>query len=488
MMTELPVPQTLEEACVLLRVLWEEIVALRAENARLRAENARLQERVQVLEARLGQNSSNSSRPPSSDPPQAPPAAQRGPSGRRPGGQPGHQAHQRTLLPVEQVDAVVDHWPTVCGHCQRPLPADPALAVAEPVRHQVTELPPVRAEVTEHRLHRVRCPGCGEETRATLPDEVPAGAFGPRLQATVGVLAGRYRLSRREVVGVCEDVLGAPISVGSVDQLCQATAAALAAPMAELTAAVPAAAVAYADETAWHQAGKRRWLWVVVTALVTVFTVATSRGSRVIKGLLGEDFGGRLVSDRWSAYTWLPVEQRQVCWSHLKRDFQALVDWGGAARPVGKAGLELMDQVFDAWHQARADPAGRAQLVQTIDPIQRQFRTLLEAGTESRALKAAGLCRALLKVWPALWTFVTVPGVEPTNNAAERAIRPAVLWRRGSFGCQSDGGAQFVERLLSVAATCKQQQRSLLAYLTAVCAAAQRGQPTPSLLPLTQGS
>jgi transposase len=296
-------------------------------------------------------------------------------------------------------------------------------------------------------------------------------------------LSGRYRLSRREVADVCAEVLSVTVSVGSVDELCQATAAALAAPVADLHAAVQQAAVAHADETSWAQAGQRRWLWVVVTAGATVFTVASSRGSGVIKGLLGDAFAGILTSDRWSAYTWVAPGRRQVCWAHLKRDFQALVDGGGAARPVGAAASALLARLFDAWHQARDDPAARARVAETIQPIQAEFRVLLEAGRGNASPKAAGLCRALLKLWPALWTFVTVPGVEPTNNAAERALRPAVLWRRGSFGTQSEAGNAFVARLLSVAATCRQQERSLLDYLTAVCTAAQHGQTIPSLLP-----
>ena len=475
---EMPPPASWEEALTLLRALWEEA-------AELRQANARLTQRVEELEARLKQNSTNSSRPPSSDPPGTPAPPPRSPSGRRRGAQPGHPAHQRALVPPEQVDQVVAHWPARCQHCQAPLDAAPTWAVGEPVRHQVTELPPVRAEVIEHQLHRVRCPGCGGETRAKLPPEVPAGAFGPRLQAAVALLSGRYRLSRREVAAVCGDLLGAPLAVGSVDGLCRATAAALAEPVAELAAAIREAPTAHADETGWKQGGQCQWLWVVTTTLLTVFTVAASRGSGVIQGLLGKDFGGRLVSDRWSAYTWLPLEQRQVCWAHLRRDFEALLSWGPSAAELGLALLTLTDQIFDAWYQARdpADPASRQQLSATIGPLQQEMRALLEAGQHQRAAKAAGLSRSLLKIWPALWTFVQVPGVEPTNNAAERALRPAVLWRKGSFGTQSDGGNQFVACLLSVAATCRQQQRPLLTYLTAVCTAAQLGLPSPSLLP-----
>lgn len=473
---EMPTPANWDEALALLGALW-------AEAAELRRANAALAERVIELEARLKQNSTNSSRPPSADPPDTPAAAPRPPTGRRRGGQPGHPPARREVLPPEAVDRVVRHWPTHCRHCRRALPAGPEAAVGEPLRHQVTELPPVRAEVTEHQLGRVRCPGCGGETWASLPPGVPAGAFGPRLQAAVALLSGRYRLSRREVAAVCADLLGARLAVGSVDALCRATAAALAEPVAELTAAVRAESVAHADETSWAQAGQRRWLWVVTTALITVFTIAAGRSRGVIHDLLGEDFGGRLVSDRYSAYSWLPAEQRQICWAHLRRDFAALLNYGPSAAQFGLALLDLTDRIFAAWHQTRADPAERPALGEAIAPLQAELRALLEAGQDQPAAKAAGLSRSLLQLWPALWTFVAVPGVEPTNNAAERALRPAVLWRKGSFGTQSDAGNLFVARLLTVAATCRQQQRPLLEYLTAACSAALHDLPGPSLLP-----
>jgi transposase len=466
MLNDAPAPRTLKDALALLDLVCAELVALRTANAELRA-------RVQELEARLGQNSTNSSRPPASDPPETPPRPPAPRTGRRRGGQPGHPPHQRTLLSPDQVDAVVAHWPTHCRQCQRPVVPE---AVGEPVRHQVTELPPMRAVVTEHQLHRVRCAHCGTTTCAELPADVPVGAFGPRLQATVAVLSGRYRLSRREVVGVCTDVLGAPLAVGSVDRLCQATAAALAAPVAALE-------TAHADETSWREAGQRRWLWVVVTTLATVFTLAPSRGRGVIQGLLGASFAGYLISDRWSAYTWLAPERRQVCWAHLKRDFQKLVDYGGPGRAIGRDALRLLHGLFGAWADLRADPTQRPRFVRRARQYQWRLRRVLERGQQCGCDKTANFCTALLKLWPALWTFVTVPGVEPTNNAAEQALRPAVLWRKGSFGTQSTGGNTFVTRLLSVAATCRQQDRSLLAYLTAVCTAAQTGHPIPSLLP-----
>jgi transposase len=473
MLPDPPQPETLEEARALARLLWVELLAVRSELEGL-------QTRVQELEARLGQHSSNSSRPPSSDPPAAPPRPPTVPTGRQRGGQPGHPPHQRARIPLEQVDQIVVHWPTHCRRCQAPLPPS---AAREPVRHQVTELPPVRAVVTEHQLQQVCCAACQTTTCAVLPADVPPGAFGPRLQATVAVLSGRYRLSRREVVGVCTDVLGAPLAVGSVDALCQATAAALAAPLDELERALPQQAAVHADETSWREAGQRGWLWVTVAALFTVFRIDRHRSSAVIQGLLHADFGGKLITDRWSAYTWLPLEQRQLCWAHLKRDFQKLVDLGGTARPIGEDGLRLLADLFDAWHAGRAEPAPRPLLAHTVQPVQDAFRALLERGQACGHYKAIGLCETLLKQWPALWTFLTVDGVEPTNNRAEQALRPAVLWRKGSFGTRCAAGSRFVARLLSVAATCKQQDRSLLAYLTAVCAAAQAGHLIPSLLP-----
>jgi transposase len=459
------------------------MVALVAGVAAVAGQVAGLRREVGELRAQLGRHSGNSSRPPSSDPPWRPRRLPAPPSGRRPGGQPGHAAHQRAVAPPERVDRIVDHRPVVCARCAAPLPADGASTGF--AAHQVTDLPVARAVVTEHRLHRVVCPACGALARAVLPTTVPSGAFGPGLQATVAVLRGQYHLSQRAVADLCGTVLDAPLAASSVAALCQETAAALAAPVAAAQATLPDAPVANADETRWPrpQAGQTRWLWVVVTGLVTVFVVAASRGNAVIKGLLGEDYQGVLGSDRYSAYAWLNDAYRQVCWAHLIRDFAGLVDRGGGAARVGRAALRLSAQVFALWHQYRDGTLDRAGLQAAMRPVQDAFATLLTRGSRGDDPRAATLCTSLDRLWPALWTFVDEPGVDPTNNAAERALRPAVLWRKGSYGTQSDAGDRVVERLLTVTATCRQHGRSALAYLTAACAAAQRGLPAPSLLP-----
>lgn len=461
------------------------IVALANQARRVAA----LEAEVRELRARLGQTSSNSSRPPSSDPPWTKRRPPTGPGGRRPGGQPGHAGHFRVLAPPERVDTVVDHWPARCAGCLEPLAAGAAGSAAagttDYVPHQVTELPVLRAMVTEHRLHRLACAACGATTRAALPPEVPAGACGPRLQAAVATLSGPFRLSRRQTVDLCGTLLDARLSVGTVDAVCRATGAALAPPVTDLVAALPRALVVHADETHWKQGKARPWLWVAVSTLATVFRIAPGRDRSVIQGLIGPAYTGTLVTDRYSAYAWLDLAYRQVCWAHLTRDFQALVDRGGPAAPLGRDALAQVRSIFAAWHRFRAAELDRAGLQATLVPVDKTLGALLLAGQDNADARAAGLCRALLRLWPALWTFAEVEGVEPTNNTAERALRPAVLWRKQSFGTRCEAGARFVERILTVVATCRQHGRSVLDYLTDVCTAAQRGLPVPALLPAT---
>jgi transposase len=246
---------------------------------------------------------------------------------------------------------------------------------------------------------------------------------------------------------------------------------------------VHAQAVAHLDETSWRQGGKRAWLWVAVTSLVTVFLVRMSREGHVARELLGEAFSGILVTDRYSAYNWYPVRWRQVCWAHLLRDFEAMRGRGGRSKERGDALLVQAHQMFTWWHRVRDGTLKRSSFRSSMTPLRREVERLLEAGSRCGVAKTAGTCQDILKRREALWTFVQVEGVEPTNNTAERAIRPGVLWRKGSFGTQSAAGSRFVESMMTVVTTLKQQQRHVLEYLTAACEAALRGAAAPSLLP-----
>jgi transposase len=432
----------------------------------------------QALQEQLHQTSRNSSRPPSSDPPRSQrPHRPRGQ--RRRGGQPGHPGATRTLIPVEEVDEVVVIKPAQCTHCQAPLSGDDP----KPWRHQVIELPPIKPVVTEYQWHQLACPACGATTRAPWPVGVPSGTYGPRVQATVALCTGAYRLSKRTTQQMMEEVFGVPMRVGTISPLERATTEVLAAPVEEARTYVHAQEVAHLDETSWRQGDKRAWLWVAVTSWVTVCVVRLSRGGQVARELLGERFGGILVTDRYSAYNWYPVRWRQLCWAHLLRDFEAMRDRGGGSAEIGDALLAQAHQMFAWWHRVHEGTLQRATFRSYMTPLRREVERLLEAGSRCGVPKTAGTCRDILKRRQALWTFVQVAGVEPTNNTAERALRPGVLWRKGSFGTQSAEGSRFVENMMTVVTTLKQQQRNVLEYLPAACEAALRGEAAPSLLP-----
>ena len=457
------------------------LTQVQAEHLLLHQQIATLQARVAELEARLSQYSGNSSRPPSSDPPSAPPRPPKTASGRKRGAQPGHPGQHRDLLPPDQVSALIVHQPTACPHCQQNLPG--ALPATGPVlRQQVWELPPVVPTVTEHQFPTVTCPHCQRVVRAERPPEVPPGSFGPHLVALVALLHGRYRMSTRELTLLLSDLWRVPISLGSIPALYQTASDALAPVYAEVQQVVQGQRVANVDETPWRESRQQRYLWVAVTLVATLFLVGR-RTRAALEQVLGASFGGIVGSDRYKAYAHLPVGQRQVCWAHLKRDWQFYRERAG---PVGAWGEEAMTQIstlFAQWHRFRAGALDRAGLQEAMAPIEVELRALVERGRDELPWeKARGFCRDLLAMWPALWTFVAVEGVEPTNNAAERAVRPAVLWRKGCYGTDSAGGSRFVERILTVTTTCRQQQRPVLPFLADAVRAHWAGLPTPILI------
>ena len=333
--------------------------ALEAAVQTLSRANAALAARVADLERRLGQNSTNSSRPLSSDPPGRRRAApKRPPSGRRPGGQPGHPGQCRALLPPEQVTHTVRRVPSHCAGCGAPLPqmADPT--DPEDERQQVVEVPTVAAVVIEYQLAARRCAGCGHLIRAALPAAAGASGFGPRLTAICTLLTGRYRLSKRKAAACVGDVFGVRVAVGSVSALEQTMSAAPAPVVAEARTVVQQAPVANLDETGWRQTGRRVWLWTVVTAMLTIFHIDSSRSATVAQARLGAAWAGVVGSDRGTMYTWVYRARRQVCWAHRKRDFQKLVNWRPGARPIGQPLLLIAAEVFAHWHRFRRGEVG----------------------------------------------------------------------------------------------------------------------------------
>src|SRR5262245_57896622 len=435
-----------------------------------------LQQQVDDLRQRLNQNSTNSSRPPSSDPPHVKRRPPQPSSGRKKGGQPGHARQQRPLVPPEQIKQTIPVMPSACRKCGQALHGEDP----HPRRHQVAEIPPVEAEVTEYRLHRLTCTACGTRTCASLPAAVPTGAFGPRLQALLAVLAGGYRLGKRPIRQLAQDLFGLSISTGMVAKLERSTADALQQPMAELEGYVRTKH-ANVDETSWREAGRKAWLWVVVTPLVTIFHIAATRCGKVAGQLLGSAYRQVVTSDRWKAYN--PFRRRQFCWSHLRRDFQAMIDRQNGGAAVGKRLIDLSDRMFAWWHRVRDGTLCRSSFQVYISGLRAEVFEALEDGEACGCPKTAATCRELIAHERKLWAFVWREGVEPTNNAAERALRHAVIWRRISGGTDSSRGSRFVERVLSVRETCRQQGRALLEYLTECSQARTEGKAAPSLLP-----
>jgi hypothetical protein len=459
--------------------LWQENQGLKQQVATLQEQLANLQAEVERLREQINKNSRNSSKPPSSDLSARRKYPKREKSGRQRGGQKGHPGKGRKLKPPERVSRVVASKPTSCGQCGTLLLGeDPS-----PRRHQVSELPRVEPEITEYQQHTLTCLACGTQTSGEWLGEMPAGSFGPRTQAMIGYLGGRFGMSDRDVQELMEVAFHTDISLGSIPAQEQRVSGALAQAVEEAQAYVRQQAYANVDETGWRQMDQRAWLWVAATSLVTVFIVVGTRSAAGVKRLLGEGFTGIVGSDRWSAYHWLDPLRRQLCWAHLKRDFQAFVDRGGESEIIGTLLLKQVKSMFELWHRARDGTLSRTDFQGAMQPIQAEVKSLLQIGTLLGHSRTRKTCQNILNLQPALWTFVTQESVEPTNNAAERPLRRGVIWRRRSFGTQSEAGSLFVERILTAVTTLRQQQRDVLDFLTEACQAKTCGHHAPSLLP-----
>lgn len=452
--------------------LLVKVDGLEAENAALKAENAELRRR-------LGENSSNSNKPPSSDAPKdraARPSVP--PSGKRRGGQPGHKASQRALVPARDVHSITDCHPAHCRGCARGLPRsrDP-----EPVRHQVWDLPKVEPIVDEYRLHHATCEVCGETTCATLPEGVPQGAFGPGVLALSAMLVADGHMSRRKVVGVLRDVFGIDLSLGALSQSEAIVSEAVAPAVEEARVHALAEHVKHVDATTWYQAGAYKSLWVLATATVTVFTIACDATRDTLRAWITR-VQGVLVTDRGTQFGFWAMARRQICWAHLIRKFAAFSERKGRSGEIGRELLFWSRILLHTYHRVRDGTCPRAGLQRASLKIRAVVERLLEEGRDLSVHGVSGSCRDILGHRAAMWRFVDDPAVEPTNNHGERELRGLVTWRKSSFGSQSERGNTFAANLKSVIQTCRKQRRNVLSYLTSAVHAALHHQSTPSLL------
>ncbi|MEB3212275.1 MAG: IS66 family transposase [Leptolyngbyaceae bacterium] len=455
-----------------------------------------LNERLTAVEEKLNQNSANSSRPPSSDGFAAKPT--KAPQRRKAKGQQKRPRQVRQLVAVEQCNQVYEEKPDVCSTCGEQLRGEDV----HPHRHQVWELPPIQPLVMEYRLHELQCSVCGAKTRAPLPAGVSVSGNGERLSAVVGLLSGVYRQSHAQVQGLMQEVFGIRLSYGGVNRLRGEMSEAIRPMVEQAKAYVCQQPLLHSDETSFPQGNRdghnpqtrQGWLWVLVTPLVSWFAVVLSRSQETAKQLIGETFDGIVISDRYGAYGWIEVTRRQVCWAHLKRDLTAIAERSGVSQGIGESLLRRQQRLFRWWHRVRDGTLSRETFGQMVAHLRAGFKAELEAAArlpigereKTPLAKTVRTCQKLLQVEAALWTFVYTPDVEPTNNAAERALRPAVIWRRTSFGSQSASGSQFVSRMLTVSTSLRAQNRPVLEVLSQACRAARLGQQPPSLLPETE--
>jgi transposase len=438
-------------------------------------------EEIRELKRRLKQNSANSSLPPSSDPPDRKVVRRKKKSGRRRGAQPGHEAHQRRLLPEEWVDHIEDHYPTLCRHCGEGF----ALwqEVGPPERRQVIELPEVKATLIEHRLHRLCCPGCGGVTPAIAPAAVRGPlSFGARLVAFAALLTVRLRASRRNLHQVLRDLLDLrPPCVGALQGLLEEASAACLPAYREVERAVRQSPAVAVDETTWWLRRRQYWLWTAATGRLSFYRLHRHRSGWARERLLGKHYGGIVTSDRLGAYNGIPPPRRQLCWAHLIRAFADWQSEEGAAQRIAQGAEQCAKDLFTHWHGYRRGEYERGELVRRLEPVQEKLHALLEDGRSCGVSRIQKNCKQLVDLWPALWTFAHHAEVEPTNNEAERTLRAGVIWRKTSFGSQSGRGLRLVERLLTVAETCKKQKKNLLGTLTALITAHCCGGCSPAL-------
>lgn len=439
--------------------------------------------RVAALEAELAavkKTPRNSSLPPSSEHPHAKPPRDKENkgTGKKPGGQPGHPRHERPLIPTEQCHAVVPLTPEACRRCGEVLVGtDP-----EPLRHQVWDVPEIKPLVTEYQLHRLTCPCCHESTCAQLPPGVPTSQGGPRLVALVALLMGCFRQSKRRVALFLQSVLNQPCSPGWVVKLQQQATAALTPPYEELAQQLPTEDVLAIDESPTKECKAKAWLWTFVATTYTVFALRTTRAATVLQELLTDVFDGVIHCDRAKMY-W-QKGRLQWCWAHLKRDFQALIDHpDGQVKRLGNDLMRCTRELFRHWSRCRDGTITRVGMQRLMHPIRQQVEGFLLRGMFSGNPEIVGMCRELYTHREWLWTFLEIDGVEPTNNASERALRHAVIWRKLSFGTQSAHGSRFVATILTVVETCRQQSRNVFDYLTSAMQAHYAHKSAPSLLP-----
>jgi hypothetical protein len=441
----------------------------------LNAKVAKLSARLAELEPKANVTPNNSSKPPSSTHPHDKPTNIKTKSKRKRGGQPGHDKHERPLIPTNQCQNVVSCIPAECRKCGKDLTG----VDVEPIRHQVWELPEIKPIVTEYQRHRLTCT-CGCSTCGPLPDGVPTGQAGYKLMTFAGLLMACFRQSKRRTAMFLSTVFKIPASAAWMVLLQNRVSAAIESAHQELAEQLPNEPILNVDESPTKEGKSKAWIWTFVAATFTFFACSLSRKATVAKQVLGEDYDGILHCDRARMY-WC-FGRLQWCWAHLKRDFQSWIDSPCPVKhTLGKRLMRYAKRMFKLWHRVRDGTMSRQEFQEKMKPIRRGMELVLVGAYQEP--ETENLVEELLARIENLWTFVDIEGVEPTNNAAEQSLRHAVIWRKLSFGTQSASGSRFVERMLTVIETCRRQKRDVFSWLAEAVQAHFQGHDGPSLLP-----
>ena len=451
------------------------IKQLEAEVIQLKKHITMLEKRIEELERLLGMNSRNSSKPPSSDPPGIsvkPPKNRR----KKRGARKGHQPHLRELMQEKFVQKHIPVKPEVCTCGSTNLEKTDQ----EPMRHQIVDIPPIEPQVTEYVQHLFRCKDCGELIYQPLPDDIKRQYFGPGVLTIVAVLTGMLNISKRKALAMMNQVFSIPMSLGGLSNCEAQLVDALEQPYNEVAQHVRVQQTAHADETGWPIGNRKKgWLWTLCCSTAAFFMVHAHRGQDAAQKLLGT-FAGILACDRWSGYNRFDGS-RQLCWAHLKRDFQALSERKGSMGRIGNELFHLAKHILYLRKRVRDGTLTWQTFQRRMEPLIKQTEKLLARGA-SCGQSLSGRCRRIHNMREHLWTFVQDATVEPTNNLAERIVRQGVFWRKGSFGTQSERGARYVERILTVCATCRLQGRSVIEYLRSICHCHLKGITVPLLI------
>jgi transposase-like protein len=433
--------------------------------------------------ASLTTNSTTSSKPPSSDGPQVDKPKKRK-SRRSRGGQKGHKGYKRELVPVEDVKHFHEYYPPFCENCGAPLDPQTCEETSDPLRHQTFELPEIKPIVSEHRCHELGC-ACGHKTRAQFPDGTGQSQFEPRVHGAIAYLTSVHKIGRRGIVEIMKTLFGLPMCLGSVCNCIERVSPELEPVVEEARESLSQSGNLNIDETGWKCKGERRYLWVFVSPLVVYFSIAASRGAKVLRSVLGSVFKGVITSDDHSAYSSYHKKGiRQLCWAHMIRKFKGLKESRSSpdAYVFATNMLKEIGHIFGCWHAFREGCITRPQLLDATTLMRARMKRYCLKYRSSPDAEVCTRAKRTLANWNHLFTFLTHEGVEPTNNAAEQAIRPAVQWRKLCFGNQSDGGERFTERILTVTRTCQLQGRNSFHFLSELMEAAFKGLPRPSLL------